>query len=174
MNSGHNPKAPCRWCNNSSHCCSRVSKSGELPPPFVFPFEVDRIASLAPNGGALECGRTLASDEVWTLKATERGCVFSVAGACQIYENRPLDCRLFPFDIREGADGSLVWICYERMCGLSEELPAAWAKARALLISAAPTFHDLRNYARYARAQLAPLPFVELGAVDLVEFPNAA
>ena len=44
------------------------------------------------------------------------GCAFFANGQCEIYEDRPIDCRLFPVDIREERDGTLVWIVYTRLC----------------------------------------------------------
>ncbi len=47
--------------------------------------------------------------------ASLRACVFA-NGQCEIYEDRPIDGRLFPVDIREERDGTLVWIVYTRLC----------------------------------------------------------
>lgn len=45
-----------------------------------------------------------------------KGCHFNVNGRCQIYEVRPLDCRLFPFDIVEKPNSDLVWVVYTKLC----------------------------------------------------------
>jgi Fe-S-cluster containining protein len=40
-------------------------------------------------------------------------CQFLVNGLCSIYESRPLECRIFPFDFEE-VDGQLDWIIWEQ------------------------------------------------------------
>ena len=55
-------------------------------------------------------------DGVFRQIRSEDGCAFFVGGRCQIYEDRPIDCRLFPVDIREQDDGTLIWIVYTRLC----------------------------------------------------------
>ena len=39
-------------------------------------------------------------------------CMFLKNKKCEIYPNRPFECRIFPFDIHE-IDGKLVWVCWE-------------------------------------------------------------
>ena len=51
-------------------------------------------------------------DGVFRQIHSEDGCTFFVGGRCQIYEDRPIDCRLFPVDICEQDDGTLIWIVW--------------------------------------------------------------
>lgn len=41
-------------------------------------------------------------------------------GLCMIHESKPVDCRLFPFDIRK-IDGTLYWIVWEVDCLIAQE-----------------------------------------------------
>ena len=81
-------------------------------------------------------------DGIFRQIRSEDGCTFFVGGRCQIYADRPIDCRLFPVDIREQDDGTLIWIVYTRLCpsgldraGLLDHaerlLPALGGHARA-------------------------------------------
>ena len=73
------------------------------------------------------------------------GCAFFANGQCEIYEDRPIDCRLFPVDIREERDGTLVWIVYTRLC------PAGFDRT-GLLEHAERLLPALQGHAReYAR-----------------------
>jgi hypothetical protein len=60
-------------------------------------------------------------NKVRFLKASDKnGCFFLNSGRCSIHEFRPVDCRLFPLDLKE-IDGELSWVIYKyHHCNLSE------------------------------------------------------
>ncbi|MBU1920771.1 YkgJ family cysteine cluster protein, partial [bacterium] len=43
-------------------------------------------------------------------------CYFYKSGKCEIYDQRPIDCRLFPFDVRHNSNGKLILIWYTDSC----------------------------------------------------------
>ena len=40
-------------------------------------------------------------DNMYKIKTKENKCCLYIENKCSIYENRPIDCRLFPYDIRK-------------------------------------------------------------------------
>lgn len=91
----------CGGCNKN--CCHDVSI-----PPMVFCADFELLVT--------GLGREKAEDSVAIkdgrryLKRRpdhEEGCIFfDPDKRCTVYEYRPLDCRLFPFDVVEQEDGS--------------------------------------------------------------------
>lgn len=55
-------------------------------------------------------------NEIYNIKTNKNGvCIFYKEGKCQIYENRPNDCKLYPFDIIR-KDGDYYLILYKLKC----------------------------------------------------------
>jgi Fe-S-cluster containining protein len=52
---------------------------------------------------------------IYKLKTNNNKCIFLKNGRCSIYENRPLDCRLYPFDIIK-KDSKYYLILYQLDC----------------------------------------------------------
>lgn len=50
------------------------------------------------------------------MKARGQACNFFLGGRCAIYNVRPVDCRLFPFDIHLDAEGSPIWVLHHSAC----------------------------------------------------------
>ena len=50
-----------------------------------------------------------------------KGCIFFKNNSCTIYENRPIDCRLFPFDFKE--IGGEWWLIYYDNINVCKALP---------------------------------------------------
>lgn len=77
----------CRNCNN--HCCG----SNPHLTPVLLPSEEEKFKKYA------HCIKT-SYRPVWTLAKKENGnCIFleDEATRCTIYNERPLECRLYPF-----------------------------------------------------------------------------
>jgi Fe-S-cluster containining protein len=68
-----------------------------------------------------------------SLKAYKGKCYFYDSGRCSIYEDRPLDCRLFPFDIVQAEDGNFYWIVYNEFCPESFDYRLYFSAAKRLL-----------------------------------------
>lgn len=48
-------------------------------------------------------------------------CVFlNKSGRCEVYANRPLECRIFPFDVQE-MNGTLFWVVWD-VCPATPQL----------------------------------------------------
>ena len=82
-----NGRIPCR--EGCSECCK---KAGDV---VLFPGESARLFKHVPRAKKHVYTRTIKGRTVEIIK---QPCPFLKKGRCSIEENRPLDCRLFPFD----------------------------------------------------------------------------
>lgn len=58
------------------------------------------------------------ASEVKSIKVKGGHCYFynRTNGHCNIYDHRPFDCRMFPFDIIKHHNGDFFWILYVELC----------------------------------------------------------
>lgn len=71
----------CSLCKK--HCCGQIPKLR----PVLLPEEVDNFKE---EDREFKFG-------VWLLKQFDGKCVYRGEDGCTIYENRPLECRLYPY-----------------------------------------------------------------------------
>ena len=87
----------CLICRDKSCCNLDIAH-----PLFVTQEEIERIEDLCPDKAGL-------FNEILP-------CPFLMEdGLCMIHENKPVDCRLFPFDVIK-VDGKLHWIIWKIDC----------------------------------------------------------
>jgi Fe-S-cluster containining protein len=101
------------------------------------------------------------------LKISNEGCVFYNDGKCQVYETRPFDCRLFPFDVKQRTDGQLVWIVYHDICHEKFNAWEYFETAKTLLEKMRPTRAELERYTKKKSLSSDRRRFLELGPVEL-------
>jgi Fe-S-cluster containining protein len=77
------------------------------------------------------------------------GCKYAVNNRCQIYEKRPLDCRLFPLDLVE-EDSEYWWVIFKN-CSRYEEI----SKKLIPLIPKIEALFDDKNIFRQYERQIA-------------------
>jgi len=82
----------CKNCN--ANCCKIV-------PPMIFKFE----KSLFENNTFFD---KYEDQNVLLLKKYKNNCIFLKNDMCQIYDKRPFNCKMFPFDIKK-IDDKLYW-----------------------------------------------------------------
>lgn len=100
----HNVKkgtyAFCNSCVGKFDCCCNCN---EVDMPILLPFEVDELSRISRRNPD-EFAKKLTNN-LYQMKRVDddnsKGCVFFQNNCCSIYENRPIDCRLFPFDFKE-------------------------------------------------------------------------
>ena len=98
-------------CGNCSHknCCT------DSAVPLVFPTELKKILKVNPK--YLDRIQTIKINgkqvNTITKKNNSTNCAFwdGDTGGCTIYESRPIDCKLYPFDIL-CLNNSYHWIVY--------------------------------------------------------------
>ena len=155
----------CRECPTSKTCCCRVKPGGHVDQPVLYPKDVTAIEKYIGKeacffSSALKEGK--AKERI--MDTGSRGCFFFQRGKCAIYPVRPLDCRLFPFDIMEREDGQLVWIVYTRLCPVGFDPYHELNEAIRLL----PELHtNIVSYARINVPGMDKEPYLELGKVQV-------
>ncbi len=103
----------CKACPAHTNCCT--GKTVDLP--ILTPKDVNRIS--AATGLDPEDFSKNSDGALRPMKAGYQGCFFYESGRCKIYDSRPTDCRMFPFDVDRAEDGSLIWIVYSSTCPVS-------------------------------------------------------
>lgn len=101
-------KALCDSCKHQA-CCTNSSV------PLVFSGEYESLKSIGKSGDEYIQELTINNKTIKAVKKKEGSdiCVFwdEEKKKCNIYENRPFDCRAYPFDISL-IDGKYYWIVY--------------------------------------------------------------
>ena len=102
----------CNTCVGKFNCCCNCQ---EIDMPILLPFEAVEIARLYKK--QVDDFACKLTEHLYQMKRTdkENGCIFFINNRCSIYENRPIDCRLFPFDFKE-IDGEYWVIYYDNIC----------------------------------------------------------
>lgn len=110
----------CNTCVGKLDCCCNCN---EIDMPILLPNEVENISRLF-RKPINEFAEKLTNN-LYQMKRDNndktKGCVFFKNNGCTIYENRPLDCRLFPFDFKE-IDGEY-WLIYYDDVKVCKALP---------------------------------------------------
>jgi len=97
-------------CPPERNCCT--GKTVNLP--VITPEEINHIStetSLQQNDFSTSTNSSLA-----LMKSKEGKCYFYRNGRCSIYAFRPIDCRLYPFDVLKKSDGEFLLISYTNAC----------------------------------------------------------
>jgi hypothetical protein len=98
----------CGSCSHQSCCTSFVS-------PILFNTDIERLKSIGREGDEYTRNIMIERQQVRTIRKKENStmCIFwdENERKCSIYENRPFDCRAYPFDIFL-INGKYHWIVY--------------------------------------------------------------
>jgi Fe-S-cluster containining protein len=95
----------CKGCSGLD-CCGLLTEGGIIEPPYLLKKDIDNIeysTGLSSDAFAVKRLNPHTGNFVFIMKTHKRGgCVFfnQKTGLCDIYNCRPIDCRLFPLDIR--------------------------------------------------------------------------
>jgi uncharacterized protein len=125
----------CSTCTNN--CCEGV----DSPP--VFSTDFNKLEKIGKSSDEYIKYLKLAEGKYLTQikkKPNTNQCVFfdSEKKQCGIYENRPLDCRMYPFDV-EVIDGEPWWIVYA--CNKNSDW--SWTEAHLKKFEEEPEFEEL-------------------------------
>lgn len=154
----------CGGCTD--HCCSRAGASGEVDAPVLLNEEIEEIALVTREAPAKFLEQTVPSGTTLAqMTATKNGCYFYRSGRCAIYESRPLDCRLFPFDVIEKPSGSLVLIAYTELCPVSYDPFQYLNDARELILRLGD---QVRAYAQRTAPKMQRQKFLEIGELSAI------
>lgn len=158
----------CRECSGSK-CCGNIKHGGTIEPPFLTFFDVARISratGLAADEFSDPVFNKVTGNHVRFLKTgSKHGCHFLEEGRCSIHNNRPIDCRLFPLDVKK-LGGVLTWVIYEyEHCVLSDR------DKDLLMKQVSPAMRvlegELEDYATVPLSGMANIGYAVLGPVIL-------
>ncbi len=125
----------CNGCVGKFDCCCNCES---IDMPILLPFEAKRIATITRK--SIESFAEKKSSNLYQMKRVnndpERECFFFQNSRCSIYQDRPIDCRMFPFDFKE-IDGEYWVIYYNKVCNAipteKDEIEACGYNMRPLL-----------------------------------------
>jgi Fe-S-cluster containining protein len=103
----------CQSCISKSDCCCSCST---VDMPILLPFEVEIVATKKKINSKEFCEKKTTNIYQMNRK-TDGSCFFFINNSCSIYPFRPLDCRLFPFDIQLIKDKYVIGY-YTNACSL--------------------------------------------------------
>ncbi len=154
----------CRDCSGSK-CCGNIKHGGTIEPPFLTSLDVEQIArftGLHPDTFSDAVRNPHTGNEVRFLKTSSReGCHFLTEGRCGIHDFRPVDCRLFPLDMKK-VEGELAWVIYHyNHCELSERDMAILARQMGPALAALG--HEVEDYATVPVPGMLNLPYKVIG-----------
>jgi Fe-S-cluster containining protein len=109
----------CQLCQ-TKHCCTKLGVDGLIERAVLTPSEkarIERVTGISARDFAADLdGDGFGCSEI--IARPDGRCTFLDDNKmCTIYDLRPIDCRLFPFDIAE-LDGRYYWIVYDKFCQL--------------------------------------------------------
>jgi Fe-S-cluster containining protein len=146
----------CGSCPAHAHCCHRIrtlgaKTLGEMESPFLLQREADAISTAKGIAKEKFINAELKPDGVESLsiKPNNGKCFFYEDGTCSVYQNRPLDCRLFPFDMIQDASGNLYWIVYEELCPAKFDFRRYFHSAKRLVKQSNYSLDELRAFAEH-------------------------
>lgn len=113
----------CKKCSGL-YCCSAIEAHTKIGPPFLTSYDLSRIKNFTGMQTSVFLQTKtnhFTGNKVRFLKTIKGRCIFfdSEQGTCQIHVIRPIDCGLFPLDIRK-VGKHYYWILYRyKYCDLS-------------------------------------------------------
>ncbi|MBD5470750.1 MAG: YkgJ family cysteine cluster protein [Lachnospiraceae bacterium] len=127
----------CNSCIGKFDCCCNCNK---IDMPIILPSEAQEIETISRksiNDFAIKLTSNLYQMRRFDNQE-KNGCIFFVNNQCSIYNNRPIDCRLFPFDFKE-INGEY-WLIYYNSIDICRALPT--------------DINEIKNYAHNIRPLL--------------------
>lgn len=118
----------CTNCvNNKANCCSNPN----VDSPMILPSEIEAISKATKIDKNLfatkiEFSKMYNDDSLKDLYQMKRkkndNCYFYKNNKCSIYDIRPIDCRIFPYDVKLEKDGCYYLVYYKSdMCQINKE-----------------------------------------------------
>ena len=150
----------CHACPSDTNCCT----SNTVDLPLLTSKDIARIGTA--TGLSSDDFSSQTSGTLRQMKAGDEGCLFYQAGRCGIYDSRPTDCRMFPFDIDRDDNGRLVWIVYSSTCAVPIDSSKHFAQVQKLAQELEPHIAD---FATQTSARMEGHDCQILGPVEPME-----
>ena len=133
----------CDSCKQKS-CCT------DFAEPILFPADLDKLKRIDRLDNNFIKDVRIENKSIKTIKRKENSniCVFWDEGKkqCSIYENRPFDCRMFPFDI-DWVDNEYHWLIYS--CNPSSDW--SWCEQHLKKLEEDPQFEEVMKNMEFFR-----------------------
>ena len=140
----------CRECSGVN-CCGKLRQGGPVEPPFLTVHDLRQVrhfTGLSCRDFAEARTNPVTGKTVFFMRVRPGGgCVFfsPSSGKCRIYTVRPIDCKLFPLDIKK-IGRRYAWILYRyQHCHLTEADRTTLLRLRDQALSVLG--HALEEYA---------------------------
>lgn len=111
----------CTHCHNEGKKC--CCESADIDMPVLLPTEAQKYQSMNPRRQRMkDFSHAIVSTAIRQMNSTNSNkqcCHFynSTDNKCRIYDVRPTDCRLFPFDIKKNENTGEYWVgYYDEIC----------------------------------------------------------
>jgi len=162
----------CESCTHQSCCTSFAS-------PILFPTDIERLKSIGKDGEKYTKDVIIGGKKVMTLrkKPNSNLCTFfdEKNKTCSIYNNRPFDCMMYPFDIFR-INGKYHWVVYS----CNPQSNWQWSEEYLKMLENSPQFIEVaKNIDIFANLDeinnlkvLDELPYVVIREVDLNKLVN--
>jgi Fe-S-cluster containining protein len=100
----------CKGCKTPNGCCTgNIIDRAILKP--------DEIRNICLETGLKSSVFSITTNNYFSnMKLIDNKCYFYKSNKCTIYNIRPLDCRLFPFDIKRSKNRELILVYYTTVC----------------------------------------------------------
>lgn len=110
----------CNTCVGKFDCCCNCN---EIDMPILLPNEADSISRYSRL--SIDSFAKKITTNLYQMKREDdnalKGCHFFQNNKCTIYEHRPIDCRLFPFDFKD-INGEY-WLVYYDNINVCKAIP---------------------------------------------------
>lgn len=100
----------CTKCSKTNNCCCNFEK---IDRPIISQEEKKKIELCYDNNDDKELFQKL-TNECFNITTINNNCIF-YDGNCKIYNSRPYDCRLYPYDIKK-INGKFFLVIYKLDC----------------------------------------------------------
>ena len=142
----------CESCTHKS-CCT------DFAEPLLFPSDISKLEQIGKFNSYFIDEMQIDGKSIKIIKRKDNtnSCVFwdEKKKVCGIYENRPYDCRMFPFDI-DLVDGEFYWIIYS--CNPKSDW--SWTEQHLQKLENDPQFDDILLHMEYFK--LTSLNYVDI------------
>ena len=135
------------FCKDCYGKCGNCCNGDNVDLPILLPFERELIVQEQELDSDEFC-KPYKESVIYQMKPIKNGgCYFYKDNKCSIYDYRPLDCKLFPFDYIINNDGEFELVLYKQVCKKGINLPIFdKRKNEYYYYLLQPLFHIIKPY----------------------------
>ncbi|MFH1428002.1 MAG: YkgJ family cysteine cluster protein [Patescibacteria group bacterium] len=129
----------CKGCPTSKSCCTGKTVDRPVLTPRDI-FNISQNTKLSVDQFSVPVGNGLSE-----MKLCGTKCIFYKKGHCTLYNTRPIDCKIFPFDIRRNKKKELMLVWYTTACPKKINAEVYEQAIRPLLAEIQPYFDQFAD-----------------------------